>query len=70
MIHRRGAESAERTDKNLCELGVSAVNSTGKVNSVSQPGSRHEILRAQPHPQQRITAAIIVNDDEIGHSRL
>jgi hypothetical protein len=39
MIHRRGAENAEKTYKNLCELGVSAVNSTGKVKSVSQPGS-------------------------------
>ena len=45
--------------------------------------SRHEILHARPHPQHtdgvseglcrvsamHITAAIIVNDDEIGHSR-
>ena len=37
MIHRRGAENAERTHKNLCELGVSAVNPTGKVKFVGQP---------------------------------
>ncbi len=38
MIHRRGAENAEKTYKNLCELGVSAVNPTGKVKFVGQPG--------------------------------
>jgi len=39
MIHRRGADAsrAERTHKNLCELGVSAVNPTGKVKFVGQP---------------------------------
>jgi hypothetical protein len=37
MIHRRGAENAEKTYKNLCELGVSAVNPTGKVKFVGQP---------------------------------
>jgi hypothetical protein len=39
MIHRRGAENAEKTYKNLCELGVSAVNPTGKVKFVGQPGA-------------------------------
>ena len=47
MIHRRGAENAEKTYKNLCELGVSAVNSTGKVKFVGQPGDdpQHSGLR-------------------------
>jgi hypothetical protein len=39
MIHRRGADAsrAEKTYKSLCELGVSAVNPTGKVKFVGQP---------------------------------